>query len=222
MAVTSDAISTINQFISLGSSPYTHTGHTIGSGSNQVLIVRISTNATSISMTWNGNSMTDIGTTATPDSLNHVHTFYLVAPTQGNQNLVITWSGGGTFTGLVSVVESFNGVNQATPISSIQAVNNQASSPIGVTVTSSVSSIVLDACVYPFGLTTVSANSGQTVEYNNGAGSDGAGFATITGTASYADSWTASGHFIQVGLLAFSVDPPASPPATGYSFATMY
>lgn len=77
-----------------GASPSTSTPITVGSGSNRALVVYVGQRTGAlgtISVTWNGTSMSSLGTDAANGQI-----FGLVNPASGANNLVVTFSGGGT------------------------------------------------------------------------------------------------------------------------------
>jgi len=117
-AISYDAATTNNT----GSTPATVTyAHTVASQSDRILIVSVSNNSTTASqiasVTYNGTGMTsirrDVGTVGS--SVGTVETFYLLAPSTGTNNVVIT-QGATKSTFVSSGAASYYGVAQSSPI----------------------------------------------------------------------------------------------------------
>jgi hypothetical protein len=75
-------------------SPVTNNGLTIGSGSNRVLVgvaAFYNTPTGPVTMTWNGVSMTQIGTAINNGAI-ILYLFGLVNPASGNHPLVLSWA----------------------------------------------------------------------------------------------------------------------------------
>lgn len=89
MAIAFDAAS--NNYTASNAGTYT-TSHTIGAGSNELLIVSIAgSTVVATGITYNGVSMTLAGSAA---GVNLIYVYYLFAPTAGTNNIVTSFSGG--------------------------------------------------------------------------------------------------------------------------------
>jgi prepilin-type N-terminal cleavage/methylation domain-containing protein len=95
--------------------------HTVGAGSDRILVVGVSTRGglgwdQVNSVTYNGISLTRVGSDTTLDCHGYTHRveiWYLVAPPTGTYNVVITTAGNAD---IVGGATSWIGVNQTNPV----------------------------------------------------------------------------------------------------------
>jgi hypothetical protein len=111
-----------------------------------------------------------------------------VAPTAGNKNLNITWTGSaGEF---LVFGESFTGVDQTTPTSSVQTTNNSSLGANATLSLSAITSAVGNMCVATFSNDFTWASTNQTQEFVTNGGTvahaanraAGAGSVTMSAT----------------------------------------
>ena len=174
--------------------------HTIGSGTNRVLIVGLATEDTSTtslavsSITYNGVAMTAVpSSTATAGSstLDRTQLFYLINPAVGVHTVAVTF--GGAVNGVSAGSVSLSGVAQSAPTAA--AINSAAS---GTTLSASVAvatagSWLVDVVTSGSGNATFTAGSGQTSRWAVGQSSSGGAGSTkpISAAGTASSSWTA-------------------------------
>lgn len=113
-SVVVDAIDTTENANNSGTSSYS--GLTIGSGSNRALVAVLlfgggnAGAASSISVTWNGVSLSQIIGPVSNGTVGDIYIYGMVNPASGNHNLVVTWAGSSV--GLWTSLISFTGANQ--------------------------------------------------------------------------------------------------------------
>lgn len=191
MAVVLDALGSAD-FYSAGNTNFTFTNLTIGTGaSNYALVAMFSLNpGTGVaSVTWNGVSLTLIGSQANLAGVPSWTTFLygLVAPASGPQTLAITLSGAATEAYIDAL--SFSGVDQtggSTTFANVQTAVVQTTIPLSCTTTGTASDYTV-ASVAMVGGTHVSAMSGtplfnDTTGSQNASGQYSSGVGTITST----------------------------------------
>lgn len=126
--------------------------HTVGSGSNRLLVVQASClnsgdNLASGTCTYNGSSMgAAIVGPASGASSNWTYTWVMVAPPTGTANVVITPS---TTSSLDAVVSSYAGVDQGSPVSASSSVYSAfTASPLTRSITVSSGGMAVDFLSY--------------------------------------------------------------------------
>jgi hypothetical protein len=174
--------------------------HTV-SGRNRILIVGVSINNTAGQtvlnpggVTYAGVALTQIGVGSRTNA--HVEMWYLIAPSTGTNNVVVTLSGGATARFVVGAV-SFTNVDQTSPLGTFQSANNSTATA-SVTVTSAPGELVVGALAKRISTEGATVGAGQT-EYWNRVTSNatatnnewGAG-STKPGATSVIISWTFS------------------------------
>ncbi|MDH5318414.1 MAG: DUF4347 domain-containing protein, partial [Nitrospira sp.] len=167
--------------------------HTVGAGSNGILIVDVSMYTTSgitvSSITYGGTALTYIGSDTS--SKDHVEMWYLKAPETGTANIVVTLTGS---TSIAAGATNFFGVDQTTSYGSLTTGNG--SGDPSITVASATGELVVDA-VSDRDVDSESVGAGQTVLLTNKAGTNASdawvGSSTEAGAASVTMSWTTSG-----------------------------
>ena len=185
--------------------------HTTGTGSDRILIVGVAVQGVNInSVTYNGTNLTRL---ATKTNTVKVEMWYLVAPTNGAHNVVVTLSGNCGLSGVTGGAQSFYNVDPTTPFGTTGTASGNRSTA-SATVSSAVNEIVVDAVATSFfGLT---IGGGQTLGFNqapfiSGAGSRATGAASVTMDWSIAlsDDWA---------TIAVPIKPAAVLPIKLYSF----
>lgn len=174
-------MATIPSYDNLSSGTFTTTNtktvsHTPVTVVNGIVIasIHVGTAITSVSCTYNGVSMTSIGSAS---NTRQVYVFYLLNPPTGASNCIASWTTNAT--GILHV-RTYNGVNQDTPLGT-KVTNTGNSTAVSVTVSSATDELVIDA--------EVSLNPsacGQTQE----AAGNGAGISRATGASSINMTWT--------------------------------
>src|SRR3989454_4121481 len=117
--------------------------HTVGSGSNRVLLVDTSNrdgNKTITGVTYGGTALTRRGFQNGAGNGNRVEIWSLTAPSPGTANVVVTLSGA---VDVVGGAISFTGVNQTTPFGTFVSAQGTSASP-SVTASSAAGQVVLD------------------------------------------------------------------------------
>jgi uncharacterized repeat protein (TIGR01451 family) len=167
--------------------------HTVGLGSNGVLIVGVSnrrSNRTVNSIRYAGLNLSRIGFRNSGASSSRLELWYLLAPPQGTGTVVVTLTGS---TDMVGGAASFFGVDPATPLGSFASASGS-----GLTASLSAPSfpgeLVVDLVAAPGIAVSLSPGSGQAIQWNDGSGTAGAdvrgGSSSIAGASSVPLSWT--------------------------------
>ncbi len=186
MAIEIDAISTPT----VGNTTWSHT---VGAGSNKLLIVVTGSHNGELpsGVTYGGSAMTLY--VEKNGTYRDVRIYYMVDPPAGAANVVVS----GTFTsyGCVCGAISFTGVNQDNPFRGSATGTGTNGTP-SLNVSSATNDLVLDMIVYWAGATPVlTEGAGQTsrLGYSCGSGKMVAECSTEAGDTTVAMSWTASG-----------------------------
>lgn len=169
---------------------------TVGTGlTNPVLVAYVvysdNTSAATLTATWNGTSMTQVGSVY--DTTNHLGTaiFCLAAPATGAQSLVTTDTSTNSFE-IHAIAAAFTGANQSTPCKNATSSSNQAS-PGSLTITSATGDYA--TAVFTQAQTSGITLNGTTSIVNSDSGpnqgiyaeaSTGASTVTLTATAASA------------------------------------
>jgi pectate lyase len=202
--------------------------HTVGSGSNTVLVVGLSTEDTSssvlnvASIIYNGVAMTAVpnsAATAGSSTLDKSQLFYLLNPAAGAHTVAVTF--GGAVNGVSAGSISLSGVAQSAPTA---AATNTATSGTTISANITVStagSWLVDAANSGAGNATLTPGASQTKRWGIGQSSSGGAGSTESvssaGTASV--SWTASsGSQLALSVAAFA--PAAGGGATAPTITT--
>jgi uncharacterized repeat protein (TIGR01451 family) len=228
-----DTVSTGTRLVTGGAGAFTfsfsHTT-TVG-GTNRLMIVGVSINATSntpdsriTSITYGAQTLTRIlasgGTSAAIPM--RAEMWYLVAPATGTANVVVTGNKtGGNKLGVVAGATTFTGAYQASPIRA-SASNVGTSNTAQVTVASSGGDVVLDTLAVVGG-TSVTTGAPQTSRWNAssggtgqdavGTGSTSAGTASVTMSESLSAStaWTLGAISIRANQSDVAITKSGSP-----------
>ncbi len=177
--------------------------HTVGAGSNKILIVGISIDQTTTTnvistVTYGGTALTNIGNTPGSGNTMRISVWRLVNPTTGTAAVVVTPVGGNTVA-FIAGATSYFGVNQTTPLGALAHATGGSGTPT-VNVSSAPHDRVVDAVAVGGALVgnSISVGAGQTQHYNIntatilGGGMIGAG-STEPGAATVTMSWTQNG-----------------------------
>ena len=166
--------------------------HTIGSGSNGLLVVNVASQSASVSsVTYNGTALTFLGVAQNGTSA-RTEMWYLKAPAAGTANVVITMSASAEFTGGAA---NFFGVDQTTPTGAFTAATGGAHAP-AVTVASAAGELVIDSVSVRDGNFTATG-AGQTTLFTQDTGGGGGTVLGVgsreAGAASVTMDWSLSG-----------------------------
>ena len=167
--------------------------HTVGAGSDRVLVVATSHrdgNKNVTNITFNGVTLTQAIQQNGTSSNNQVNIWYLVNPTVTTANVVITVSGS---VKIAATAINLTGVYQAAPVSST-AGNSGTSTAPSATVVSASNELVMAAVAANGDALSVASGGGQISLANNGTGTGGGdvrmGVDSETGAASVTTTWT--------------------------------
>jgi len=188
-AIALDSVSTAS-----GSTVSTLTwSHTVGSGSNRVLMVGTSLrdgNKTVTTVTYGGTPLTRRGFQNGAGNANRVEIWSLIAPSSGTANVVVSLSG---TIDVVGGAISFSGVDQATPFGTFVSAQGTSTAP-SVTATSAAGEVVLDTLATDGDAASATVGAGQTEQWNLATGVAGGNVigagSTEPGASSVVMSWT--------------------------------
>lgn len=157
-------------------------------GSNRVLVVGISFykngNSFISGVTYNSVAMTLVPSSGTNNGSYYVEQWYLIAPSTGANNIVVSVSGNGPFE-LSAGAVSWTDAHQTTPLGTAQTATGVSTAP-SVTVSSGAGEYVMDTLILIHS-GTLSVGSAQTSRWNDiGA----AGFTKYAGSTEPGDSST--------------------------------
>lgn len=190
-------------FSAVGASSLTWS-HTVNSNTNGILVVDVQYNDGSApavhvqSVTYNGTSLTFVRNDhGTGNAQIQTEVWYLVAPSTGANNVVVTMTGavgGGSGRYIIGGAVSLTGADQTSPI---DAQAGGGSSSVGTAISQAVTTVANNAWVLAFvsGGKFDSYTSSQTLAYstNDGSGtSNGSGAGAYTGPVTPAGSQTMS------------------------------
>ena len=170
--------------------------HTVGSGSNRILILCISLrdgNVVVNNATYAATALTNLGVVNAGGNQNRTEIWFLKAPPTGTASVVVNLSQSKR---IIATAISFTGVNQTTPLAFASAASTGGgSTSASVTVTSAPGQLVLDTVSANGDADTLTLGAGQTERWNTASGIGTAGNArgggsTEPGAASVTMSWT--------------------------------
>lgn len=189
----------------------TTVSHTVGGGSNTILIVFVSDLAGGLSsVTYNSVGMTQIGT-----SIGSTTAWYMLAPTSGTHDIVALYDtpatncvGGMSFTGVLQTGSAINA--NATQSGTGAGANTK-------TITTTVANCMLvENMESRAGAANSTAGSSQTTTYNATSGSVnniGGGYKLVTSATGYSESWTPGNSTAnELFLVALAPIPPTYSP----------
>jgi len=180
--------------------------HTVASGSDRLLIVRIANIDSTVSVsnvTYGGAALTQLQSSTSGSGTSHVRAslWYLVAPTVGTANVVVTLSGS---TRVQGYSNDLSGVSQTTPFGT-PVTTTGTNNALSVTATGATGDLMMDVAAAQGGAGTATAGAGQTAITGStgptandvlGMGSTKAGAASVTLTW----STTASSPWVSIGV----------------------
>jgi len=172
----------------------THTwSHTVGAGSNRVLVVGVSNRdgtRTVSTVTYGGVALTRIGLQNGAGTANRVELWRLIAPATGTANIIVTLSGS---TETVAGAVSYTGVDQTTPFGTFASASGTSTAP-SVAVTSASGEVVMDVVAANGDSDGATVGTGQTQRWNDFTGTGGGDIhgagSTEPGAASVTMAWT--------------------------------
>lgn len=180
--------------------------HNVSSGDDKILIVKISTVNAVSSVTWDGNTMTQLSTINNSGARSYI--YYYLNPEEKTGDVIITKSSGaGDGCPTIGEVETWEDVNQGTPFGT-PVTNYGTSTSASVSVSSDIGEKVIDVVtnkVSPtFQSSTLTVGANQTQNFNRnrsgcvktyGAGSyeEGASSVTMSWTLSTSRNWSIIG-----------------------------
>lgn len=193
--------------------------HTVGSGTNRILIVNLAAPSSVVTgVTYGGASLTKLGTS--PNGGHTSSIWYLKNPTSGTTNVVIGFS---VLAAGNAAVSSWSGVDQTTPFGTVAtAWGNTGANVAGtatVNVTSAPGETVIDSTILGT-VVTATVGAGQTQLANFASVNSNADkilHSYEAGAATVTMSWNYAGHptYQQTwGIVAVSLKPTARPNLT--------
>ncbi|MBK7764284.1 MAG: hypothetical protein IPI46_13225 [Bacteroidetes bacterium] len=193
--------------------------HTVGTGSNRLLMVGISQkNKTITGVTYGGTAMTLLDERITGTNA-RIHVYYMIAPPSGTADVVVTLSANPD-KGIIVGATTFTGVNQAGGASTFGTwvENNLNNNTATIAATSATGELVYGVVAYRN--TNMTLGAGQTSLWNIASGGEMRGGAsTEPGAASVTMSWTgASSQDWAIG--AVSIKPAAAINNTTFTMGT--
>jgi hypothetical protein len=174
--------------------------HTVGSGSNRILIVGVSLKTRSVSLgsvTYAGTALSKIGAVSTGSNDNRTEMWYLLAPTPTVNGAVVVTMTASQSTAIAGGSLSYTGVKQSAPAGFTSNSGNSATP--SVVVANATGDVVIDTATANGDAGTLTPNAAQTQRWNLFSGSSGdgneiiSGGSTKAGAASTTMSWTVSG-----------------------------
>jgi hypothetical protein len=184
--------------------------HTVGFGSNRILVVGTSINHPAASVTGVTYGATSLALIMNP--FNELAMYYLLNPPVGTATVTVTFTNW-TFPGSASAgSESYFNVASV----GASASNTGAGSPTSVTVASSLGMLVVDLLIAGSLATPISQGSGQT--YLWGQNTVGAGSSKVATSPTTTMTWTLAGNAYNGswGMIAAVLVPsPITTPPTG-------
>src|SRR5262245_38978862 len=191
LAITQDAVSSA----SAAAANSLTFAHTVGSGSNRLLLVEVVINkggTTVSSVTYGGTALTKVGSAV--NAMIHTELWYLRAPATATANVVVPASGGNPE--ITAGATSFFGVDQTTPLGTAVTANGKANPPsASVTVASAAGELVIAVAGVHQG-TSYTTGGGQSELWQLATGTGGASVwgasDTESGAASVQMNWSVS------------------------------
>lgn len=166
--------------------------HTISPGSSRILIVGLSIDATNASVLAANFAgllpLTPIGQTNGTDT--RVAMYYLLNPPVGTFPISVTLD---TSAGIVGGAASFQGVDQATPITAFAGNIGPNDTPT-LTVASTLGGVVVDTVAPKSPRRVISAGPGQAIAWNLSATNYSGAGSTMPGDASVSPYWILNGN----------------------------
>lgn len=169
--------------------------HTVGSGSDRILVVAVELrkNDQSVSSIMYGGvgGFVQAGSQVAGGHEHRVDIWYKLAPAVGTANIVVTLAGG-TVESVGGAMSFFN-VDQSTPMGTFAGTSGDSTTP-SISLSSTTGDVVVDAVSSNGDSSTVTAGSGQTQRWNlfsgTGDGNEFGAGSTKAGATSVTMSWT--------------------------------
>jgi uncharacterized repeat protein (TIGR01451 family) len=168
-----DSATSVGQHVAAGTTTVT-LAHTTAAGSNRVLVVGISMNianntgATVSGVTYNGVALTQAGAHNDGGLTRRVEIWYLVAPSTGLNNVIVTVNlpGGTGVLGVVVGAATFTGADQTIPIRSFLSADAAAGNLASLNLTSAYGDMVVDTLATGGDRTVTTFGPSQTAQWN--------------------------------------------------------
>ena len=172
--------------------------HTIGSGSNRVLIVTTSSvNEQANSVTFNGAALTLVGRQVDADNASRISIWYRVNPATGPGTIQVTFAGSAE--GKTMGASSWSGVHQSVPVGAFASASGTSGTP-SVTVASAVGEVVVDA-VSNEGGGSITVHPSQVERWNATLLDVSGGHSSEAGATSVTMSWTMPSAYWAIGAV---------------------
>ena len=146
--------------------------HTTTGVANRVLIVGVSINITNaptagvVGVTYNGAALNFVGAHNDAGATRRVEMWYLLAPTTGNHNVVVTVNvPGGVNDGVVAGATTFTGVDQTVPLGTFVSADGAAGRNSQLDVPSVINGMILDTLATD-GTQTITVPGPQVQQWN--------------------------------------------------------
>jgi hypothetical protein len=192
--------------------------HTTSAGSDRILIVGVSSdqNDPVSTITYNGVNLTKLESEKY-GFVNKVELWYLVNPSSGTHNVVVTLSSSSD--GLGGGAVTYTGVDQSTPVGTAVKNNGYNLNPT-VTVSSAADELVIDVLCVDDGGATITVGGGQTTRYSSNPSENLGRGSSEPGAASVTMSWTLSnvGSADHWAIIAVALKPVSGLPIKLLSF----
>jgi uncharacterized repeat protein (TIGR01451 family) len=161
--------------------------HTTANTANRIIIVGVSMNISAVpgavvtGITYNGTALISIGSHNDVGNTRRVEMWYLLAPTNGNHNVLVTVNvpTAGTVA-LAAGATTFTGVDQTVPLGSLASADGAAGANSQLDVPSVVNGMILDTLATG-GNQTVTVSGPQVSQWNQNTGGGGT---DVSGTGS--------------------------------------
>ncbi|MBI4848420.1 MAG: Ig-like domain-containing protein, partial [Nitrospirae bacterium] len=171
--------------------------HTVGTGSNRLLVVGVSFDArnsnTVSSVTYGGTALTNLRAEGTGANFARTEIWYLTAPASGSNTITVTIGGTATDKLNMAGAVSYTGVDQTTPFSSNRGAAGTTASAPSVSISSATGNLIFDIFATYRPTTTPSQGAGQTLYWKNttqGTTGVNGGMSSKAGTSATTMSWT--------------------------------
>lgn len=172
--------------------------HTVGAGSNRILIVTTATkNEQTNSVTFNAQPMTLIGRQNDADNASRIAMWYRINPATGPGTIQVTFSGG--IQEKTMGASSWSGVHQTTPTGTFVSQAGSGTTP-SITLSSAPGEVVVDAASN-IDAGSITVDPSQVEHWNLTLVNVSGGHSSETGAASVTMSWTMPTDFWAIGAV---------------------
>lgn len=187
--------------------------HTVGSGTNRILVVGVSirrANRVVNSITFGGVNLTQAGSQNSAANISRMEMWYLLNPPSGPATVTVTLAGASDF---VAGAVSFSGIDQTVPLGPFASASGTGLSG-SVTTASAPNEVVVDIVASPGTALSLTPGASQTSNWILGTGNAGndvqGGSSTTAGASSVTTSW-ALGAATDWAIGAISLKPAPYP-----------